>query len=139
MNYALQLQEVSKSYGSVSVLQSLNLNVDEGEFVCLLGPSGCGKTTLLRIIAGLLAPTTGRIDIIGRDVTGMTPSQRNIAMVFQSYALYPHKTVWENIAFPLRMRADWTTRIPVLGRFLPEGRALEERLFTTANAACFKM
>lgn len=130
MNYALQLQEVSKSYGSVSVLQSLNLNVDEGEFVCLLGPSGCGKTTLLRIIAGLLAPTTGRIDIIGRDVTGMTPSQRNIAMVFQSYALYPHKTVWENIAFPLRMRADWTTRIPVLGRFLPEGRALEERLFT---------
>ena len=103
MSASLELHGVSKSYGKVPVLQSLDLSVQEGEFVCLLGPSGCGKTTLLRIIAGLLFPTTGQIDIVGREVTALTPSERNIAMVFQSYALYPHKTVWENIAFPLRM------------------------------------
>lgn len=128
MNTALELHGVSKSYGKTSILQSLDLSVREGEFVCLLGPSGCGKTTLLRIIAGLLFPTTGRIDIVGRDVTAMTPSERNIAMVFQSYALYPHKTVWENIAFPLRMRASWMTRIPFLSHFFQQRRELESLL-----------
>ena len=128
MTAALQLFGVSKSYGTTSVLESLDLNVEKGEFICLLGPSGCGTTTLLRMIAGLLFPTTGEIRIAGRDVTSMTPSERNIAMVFQSYALYPHKTVWENIAFPLRMRAPWTTRIPIFGRFTEARRALERRL-----------
>ena len=128
MSASLELHGVSKSYGKVPVLQSLDLSVQEGEFVCLLGPSGCGKTTLLRIIAGLLFPTTGQIDIVGREVTALTPSERNIAMVFQSYALYPHKTVWENIAFPLRMRAPWTTRIPFFGRLLSERRELESVL-----------
>ncbi len=128
MTPALELHAISKSYDTVSVLQSLDLTVEKGEFICLLGPSGCGKTTLLRMIAGLLFPSTGTIHIAGREVTGMTPSERNIAMVFQSYALYPHKSVWENIAFPLRMRAPWATRIPLFGRFLSSRRALEARL-----------
>lgn len=102
--------------------------MEEGEFICLLGPSGCGKTTLLRIIAGLLDPTDGDIVIRGRKVTALSPSERNIAMVFQSYALYPHKTVWENIAFPLRMRAPASTKIPFLGRFLPAGKKLTAEL-----------
>lgn len=104
MTAALELQGITKSYDTVQVLQKINLTVEEGEFICLLGPSGCGKTTLLRIIAGLLDPSDGDIVIRGHKVTALSPSERNIAMVFQSYALYPHKTVWENIAFPLRMR-----------------------------------
>lgn len=126
--YALELEEICKSYGHTKVLQELSLQVKEGEFLCLLGPSGCGKTTLLRIIAGLLAPTSGQVRIAGRDVTQMTPSERNIAMVFQSYALYPHQTVAQNIAFPLKMRAPRMARLPLLGRFTASGRALREKL-----------
>ena len=128
MTAALELQGITKSYDTVQVLQKINLTVEEGEFICLLGPSGCGKTTLLRIIAGLLDPTDGDIVIRGRKVTALSPSERNIAMVFQSYALYPHKTVWENIAFPLRMRAPTSTKIPFLGRFLPAGKKLAAEL-----------
>ena len=128
MTAALELQGITKSYDTVQVLQKINLTVEEGEFICLLGPSGCGKTTLLRIIAGLLDPTDGDIVIRGRKVTALSPSERNIAMVFQSYALYPHKTVWENIAFPLRMRAPASTKIPFLGRFLPAGKKLTAEL-----------
>ena len=128
MTHALELNGISKSYGQTPVLHELQLSVEPGEFICLLGPSGCGKTTLLRIIAGLLFPTTGSVNIAGRDVTGMTPSERNIAMVFQSYALYPHKTVWENIAFPLRMRAPRSARLPLVGRFFPSRRALEDEI-----------
>lgn len=125
MTTALELKDVTKAYGGVRVLDTLNLKVEEGEFICLLGPSGCGKTTLLRIIAGLLEPSTVEVVIRGRDVTALSPSARNIAMVFQSYALYPHKTVWENIAFPLRMRGPALLRIPLIGRFLPAGRRVE--------------
>lgn len=128
MTAALELQGITKSYDTLQVLQKINLTVEEGEFICLLGPSGCGKTTLLRIIAGLLDPTDGDIVIRGRKVTALSPSERNIAMVFQSYALYPHKTVWENIAFPLRMRAPASTKIPFLGRFLPAGKKLTAEL-----------
>ena len=128
MTAALELQGITKSYDTVQVLQTINLTVEEGEFICLLGPSGCGKTTLLRIIAGLLDPTDGDIVIRGRKVTALSPSERNIAMVFQSYALYPHKTVWENIAFPLRMRAPASTKIPFFGRFLPAGKKLAAEL-----------
>ena len=120
----LQLDHITKTYANVEVLHSLSLTVRSGEFISLLGASGCGKTTLLRIIAGLDSPTSGRVHIGGNDVTDWTPSRRNIAMVFQSYALYPHKTVRENIAFPLRMRAPWTARLPVWGRFTPEGKKL---------------
>lgn len=128
MTTALELRNITKTYGDVRVLDTLNLKVEEGEFICLLGPSGCGKTTLLRIIAGLLEPSTGEVVIRGRDVTALTPSARNIAMVFQSYALYPHKTVWENIAFPLRMRGPAASRIPLLGRLLPAGRRVESEV-----------
>lgn len=128
MTAALELQGITKSYDTVQVLQKINLTVEEGEFICLLGPSGCGKTTLLRIIAGLLDPSDGDIVIRGHKVTALSPSERNIAMVFQSYALYPHKTVWENIAFPLRMRAPASTKIPFLGRFLPAGKKLTAEL-----------
>ena len=104
MTAALELQGITKSYDTVQVLQKINLTVEEGEFICLLGPSGCGKTTLLRIIAGLLDPTDGDIVIRGRKVTALSPSERNIAMVFQSYALYPHMTVYKNMAFGLSLQ-----------------------------------
>src|SRR5439155_10367608 len=88
----------------VRVLESLELTVDDGEFVVLLGPSGCGNATALRIIAGLERPTSGRVLIAGRDVTSLLPRERDVAMVFQSYALYPHLSVADNIGYPLRIR-----------------------------------
>ncbi|MHB8461000.1 MAG: ABC transporter ATP-binding protein, partial [Candidatus Limnocylindrales bacterium] len=86
------------------VLESLELTVGDGEFVVLLGPSGCGKTTALRIIAGLERPTAGQVRIGGRDVTSLSPRERDVAMVFQSYALYPHMSIEDNIGYPLRIR-----------------------------------
>ena len=85
-------------------LRSLDLDVPDGAFLVLLGPSGCGKTTALRVLAGLELPTAGTVHIGGRDVTRMQPRDRDVAMVFQSYALYPHMTVAENIGYPLRIR-----------------------------------
>jgi multiple sugar transport system ATP-binding protein len=90
--------------GGAIAVKGLDLDIRDGEFVSLLGPSGCGKTTTLRMLAGLETPTAGRILIGGRDVTDVAPAQRNIAMVFQSYALYPHMTVAQNIEYPLRKR-----------------------------------
>jgi ABC-type sugar transport system ATPase subunit len=97
----LRLTGVRKSFGSFEAIKGVDLTVQKGEFCALLGPSGCGKSTLLRLIAGLEEPTSGRIEIAGRDVTMEEPSARQIAMVFQSYALYPHMSVAENIAFSL--------------------------------------
>ncbi len=99
----LDLRNITKSFGTAKVLHGIDLAVRDREFVVFVGPSGCGKSTLLRIIAGLEAATTGQIVIDGKDVSGLPPVQRGIAMVFQSYALYPHLTVFENIAFPLRV------------------------------------
>src|SRR6185369_10813769 len=98
------LDRITKSFGELTVLHELSLSVQAGEFMVLLGPSGCGKTTALRMIAGLETVTSGRIEIAGRDVTEVAPKNRDIAMVFQSYALYPHMTVAENIAYPLVIR-----------------------------------
>ena len=95
---------VSRTFGRAPALRSVDLEVHDGEFMVLLGPSGCGKTTLLRSIAGLERPDAGAIAIGGRDVTGLAPRDRNIAMVFQSYAVFPHMTVEANIGFGLRMR-----------------------------------
>jgi ABC-type sugar transport system ATPase subunit len=95
---------VSKSYGEADVIRDLDLKINSGEFTVLLGPSGCGKTTLLRMVAGLEEVTDGDISIDGRDVTGLHASDRDIAMVFQSYALYPHLRVAGNIGFPLSVR-----------------------------------
>ena len=97
------LQGIGKSFGEVEVLHDINLAIEPGEFFSLLGPSGSGKTTTLRIIAGLETPHAGVVHIDDRDVTHVSPGDRDAAMVFQSYALYPHMTVRGNIAFPLRM------------------------------------
>jgi multiple sugar transport system ATP-binding protein len=95
---------VVKRFDEVVALRGLDLDVPDGAFVVLLGPSGCGKTTALRILAGLELPSDGRVEIGGRDVTRVQPRDRDVAMVFQSYALYPHMTVEQNIAYPLRIR-----------------------------------
>jgi multiple sugar transport system ATP-binding protein len=99
----LDLQNITKSFGSAHVLHGIDLAIRDKEFVVFVGPSGCGKSTLLRIIAGLEEASSGRIVIGGQDVSREAPVDRGIAMVFQSYALYPHLTVFENIAFPLRV------------------------------------
>src|SRR5918998_1205091 len=99
----VEVRDLSKHFsGGVVAVDSVNLATTEGEYLVLLGPSGCGKTTLLRMIAGLEQPTSGEILIGGTPMTGLPPRARQIAMVFQSYALYPHKTVRANILFPLR-------------------------------------
>src|SRR6478609_7659959 len=100
----VRLDNVHKSFGSVQVVKGLDLEVKDREFLVLLGASGSGKTTALRMVAGLEGVTSGRILIGGRDVTNVLPKNRDVAMVFQSYALYPHKTVFENIAYPLAIR-----------------------------------
>ncbi len=100
---SLTLTAVRKSYGSLDVIHGVDLTIGEGEFVVFVGPSGCGKSTLLRMIAGLEEVTDGEIAIKGRDVTDLDPSDRGIAMVFQSYALYPHMSVRDNLAFGLKM------------------------------------
>jgi multiple sugar transport system ATP-binding protein len=99
----IQLKSVTKSFGDVQVIPPLDLTIEDGEFTVFVGPSGCGKSTLLRLIAGLEDITSGSIDIDGSDATDVPPAKRGLAMVFQSYALYPHMTVRKNIAFPLRM------------------------------------
>ena len=100
----LSLQNITKSFGAAQVLQGIDLAIKDKEFVVFVGPSGCGKSTLLRIIAGLEAATSGQIVIADTDVSALPPVERGISMVFQSYALYPHLTVYENIAFPLRVQ-----------------------------------
>ncbi|MBD3678792.1 MAG: ABC transporter ATP-binding protein [Rhodobacteraceae bacterium] len=97
------LEKVKKSFGDVTVIPPLDLEINDGEFVVFVGPSGCGKSTLLRLIAGLEDVSGGKIEIDGNDATFIPPAKRGLAMVFQSYALYPHMTVRKNIAFPLRM------------------------------------
>ncbi|EPC02568.1 sugar ABC transporter ATPase [Litchfieldella anticariensis FP35 = DSM 16096] len=101
---ALEIREVRKDFGSTRVLKDVSLAIDSGEFLILVGPSGCGKSTLMNAIAGLEPVTSGQILIAGKDVTWQTPAERDIAMVFQSYALYPSMTVRQNIAFGLEMR-----------------------------------
>ena len=98
------LSGVTKAFGDLVVVRSVDLTVAEGEFMVLVGPSGCGKSTTLRMIAGLEEASSGTIRIGARDVTRLEPRDRNVAMVFQNYALYPHKTVYDNLAFGLRMR-----------------------------------
>lgn len=98
------LEKVSKFFGKVKAIDNITLKIRKREFLTLLGPSGCGKTTVLRLIAGLEEPTTGNIYINGRLVNDLPPKDRNVAMVFQSYALYPHMTVFDNIAFPLKIK-----------------------------------
>jgi multiple sugar transport system ATP-binding protein len=108
---SLDLVNVHKSFGPVKILHDISIQLRDGEFLVLVGPSGCGKSTLMNIIAGLEEPTGGTLRLQGRDITQVAPAERNISMVFQSYALYPNMTVSQNIEFPLQMRkVDKATR-----------------------------
>src|SRR5262245_57141080 len=103
---AITLEHVNKTFDKVTVIHNVDLEIADGEFVVFVGPSGCGKSTLLRLIAGLEDTTAGRIWIDGADATRTPPAKRGLAMVFQSYALYPHMSVYNNIAFPLKMAGE---------------------------------
>ena len=128
---SIELSNVTKRYGDVTIVDGISLSVADGELVVLVGPSGCGKSTLLRMVAGLLEPTSGSIAIGDRDVTQLAPGDRDIAMVFQSYALYPHMTVRENIAFPLKVRKlaapEIAERVSRVADMLGLGQLLERR------------
>jgi len=100
----VEIKQLSKSFGATSVLKGIDLEIEDGSFVVFIGPSGCGKSTLLRVIAGLEDATSGQVLFDGKVVDELTPAQREIAMVFQSYALYPHMTVFENMAFSLKLK-----------------------------------
>ncbi len=108
---SITIAGIAKSFGAVQALAEVDLKVADGEFVALLGPSGCGKTTLLRIIAGLEAQTRGKVLIGERDVSALPPRKRGLAMVFQNYAVFPHLTVFENVAFGLRMAKAGKARV----------------------------
>src|SRR2546423_3868963 len=128
----IQLIHLSKVYGGETpAVRDLNLEVAEGEFVVLVGPSGCGKTTALRMVAGLEEITVGEIRIGGRVVNELAPRDRDIAMVFQNYALYPHKNVFENLAFGLRMRKvskeEQRRRVEEIARVLGLSDMLQRR------------
>ena len=101
---AVEIRNVTKSFGSVKVIQGIAMDIEDGEFVVMVGPSGCGKSTLLRMIAGLENITSGEIAIGGKVVNDVEPKDRNIAMVFQNYALYPHMSVYDNMAYGLKNR-----------------------------------
>jgi len=127
----ITLKQVRKSFGDVHVIPGVDLDINDGEFVVFVGPSGCGKSTLLRLIAGLEDTTSGTIDIDGKDATNLPPARRGLAMVFQSYALYPHMTVRKNIAFPLKMagmsQAEQDQRVERAAKVLNLGSYLDRR------------
>ncbi|WP_433561233.1 ABC transporter ATP-binding protein [Nocardia sp. CA-151230] len=127
----LQIDAVSKRFGAEYAVHEVSLDIADGEFLVLLGPSGCGKSTLLRMIAGLEEPSSGRILLDGIDITDIAPQQRDLAMVFQSYALYPHLTVAKNIGFPLRSRrwsrARTAERVAEVAGALELSQLLERR------------
>ena len=100
----IRFEKVVKRFGEVTVTRGLDLTIGDGEFFTFVGPSGCGKSTILNMIAGLDNVTEGRIFFDGAEVTGLSPGERDVAMVFQSYALYPHLSAYDNIAFPLRIK-----------------------------------
>ncbi|MHA6630409.1 ABC transporter ATP-binding protein [Pseudonocardia sichuanensis] len=121
----IQIEGLGKQFGATTAVDAVDLTVEDGEFVALLGPSGCGKTTLLRMLAGLSAPSAGRILLNGTDITHASPKDRDLAMVFQSYALYPHLTVAGNLSYPLR-----SSRVP-RARVAEQVAAVAEQLALT--------
>lgn len=132
----IRLRSIAKSFGETSVLKGIDLDIQDGEFITLVGPSGCGKSTLLRIIAGLERQDQGDVHIGERLVNAVRPADRNLAMVFQSYALYPHLTVGQNMAVPLRLRElGFFERFPILGRMLAREKhdTLAEQVRETAE------
>ena len=134
----IELRGISKSFGNTEVIKSLDLSVANGEFITIVGPSGCGKSTLLRIIAGLEIQSSGDVIIEGREVNKIRASERDLAMVFQSYALYPHLTVQQNMKVPLKLRRLTSLeRFPLLSWFLPNWRSklndINEKVHQTAE------
>jgi len=127
----LSLRDVSRRFGDETVLHAASLDIADGEFLVLVGPSGCGKSTLLRIVAGLIEPTTGEIAIDGCVVNDLEPRERDVAMVFQNYALYPHMSVRKNLAFPLKLAgvpgADISTRVGETAALLGLTELLERK------------
>src|ERR1700752_2408291 len=127
----IEFQKVSKTFGDACVVDDLSLKIDDGEFIVLLGPSGCGKTTTLRMLAGLESVSSGDIRINGERVNDVPTQHRDLAMVFQSYALYPHMTIAENIGYPLRVRkldkAERATRVQRVAAMLEIESLLERK------------
>src|SRR4029450_8309667 len=127
----VQLRDVRKSYGDAEVIHGVSIDVVDGEFVVIVGPSGCGKSTLLRMVAGLEAITSGEIVIGDRVVNRLEPKDRDIAMVFQNYALYPHMSVFDNMAYGLRIRGftkdDIKARVDRAAAILELGPLLEPK------------
>ena len=125
----LSLSSVKKQFGQTQVLHGIDLEVNDGEMIVVVGASGCGKSTLLRIVAGLETPSSGTVRIDGRDVTKLEPADRDIAMVFQNYALYPHMSVFENMAYGLKIRgmnmAEIRKRVADAAEMLEIGPLLE--------------
>ena len=105
-HFFLEIRDITKSFADTTAVSQLSLTIDEGEIVCLLGPSGCGKTTLLRLIAGLEQPDSGEVWLNGRHLTPIPPHQRGLGMMFQDFALFPHKNVFGNVAFGLQQSGD---------------------------------
>ena len=136
----LSLRNIAKEFGGVRVLQGVSLDIADGEFISLLGPSGCGKSTLLRIIAGLEHQSAGEVMIADGPVDRLPPKQRDVAMVFQSYALYPHMTVQRNLSLPLRIRRlSHLQRFPILGRLLPGTRSISADIDREVEAVAASM
>ena len=125
MQNAVRFQHVSRHFGTVRAVDDVSLDIAEGEFFAMLGPSGSGKTTCLRLIAGFEQPTSGHIEIFGTTAEGVPPYRRNVNTVFQDYALFPHMTVGENLAFALPMEIKGLARKTRIGRrwFAPRGKA----------------
>jgi putative spermidine/putrescine transport system ATP-binding protein len=118
---AIRLRDLHKAFGETTAVAGIDLEVRDGEFFSMLGPSGSGKTTVLRLIAGFETPTGGRIELAGQDVTGLAPFERDVHTVFQDYALFPHMTVEQNVAYPLRIR-----KVPKAERLVRARKALAE-------------
>ena len=127
----VRARDITRRFGETEVLRGIDLDIADGSFTVIVGPSGCGKSTLLRILAGLDAPSSGRLEIGGRDVTALEPAERRIAMVFQNYSLYPHMSVRDNMAFPLRSmrmgRAETAMAIDRAAEILRIGELLDRK------------
>lgn len=128
---SIVLSSINKTFGQVKAVNDVNLSIEDGEFVAFLGPSGCGKTTTLRLISGLEKPDSGTISIGGQDMTDKPPRSRDVAMVFQDYALYPHMTIHDNIGYPLKVRGtnrnEINERVTEVARNLQIGELLDRR------------
>jgi multiple sugar transport system ATP-binding protein len=136
----VELQKISKSFGAMKVLSDIDVTIPDGEFLTLVGPSGCGKSTLIRIIAGLEPQSAGKVLIDGASIDHLRPHERRVAMVFQSYALYPHMTVGSNIALPLTMSAlRLHERLPLIRLLSPRRRRVMEQIGREVNAVASQL